>query len=41
MILVFENRQSPPYPRMPDDNGLDAIDLINFRTWIDQGALID
>jgi len=26
---------------MPDDNGLDAIDLINFRTWIDQGALID
>lgn len=41
VIMVFEDRQSPIYPRMPTEDGLDPIDLINFRTWIDQGAVLN
>ncbi len=38
VIMLFENRQSPLFPPMPDGGPIDDVDLTNFRRWIDQGA---
>lgn len=40
VIMLFENRQSPLFPPMPD-TPLDNIDLANFRRWIDLGAALN